>query len=181
MTLTAKALHDRLGLKMFLELDALRLLALMLPENPTVANLGAGWGVSGLAFLEARDDLFLYSVDERLANHPRGALGNEKDVFDEAGISPSRYKQLHGDVEDIGKRVMRGRMLHMVYHDADHHGDAVKYAIAAWAPNIFRNGIFAFHDYGDPRWTEVKPEVDERLGHWERVLWVGRVAAFKHA
>lgn len=181
MTLTARELHDRLGLKMGVELDALHLLAKILPPDPLVVNCGAGWGVSGLAFIEARQDLFLYSVDDRDANHPRGALGNERDVFVEAGISTARYKQIHADVEDAGKRLMRGKMVHMVYHDADHHGPKVKDAVNAWAPNVLRGGIFAFHDYGDPRWTEVKPVVDERLGHWERILWVGRVAAFKHA
>lgn len=181
MTLTARELHDRLGLKMGIELDALQLLARNLPPDPIVVNCGAGWGVSGLAFLEAREDLFLYSVDNRDANHPRGALGNERDVFAEAGITTARYKQVHADVEDAGKRIMRGRMVHMVYLDADHHGPQVKYDIVAWLPNILRGGYFAFHDYGDPRWTEVKPVVDRTLDHWERMLWIGRVAAFTNA
>ena len=176
MTLTARELHDRLGLKMFVELDALHLLAKVLPAKPICVNLGSGWGVSSLAFLEAREDLYLYSVDNRDENHPRGALGNERDVYAEAGIDPSRWHQYLGDAARTAK--FHKPMVDLVYHDADHNGPEVLAAISAWAPKIKPEGVFAFHDYGDPRWLEVKPVVDDRLGHWERILWVGRVAGF---
>ena len=41
------------------EVDALQEWAHGLPPNPVVVNIGAGNGTSGLAFLQARGDLFL--------------------------------------------------------------------------------------------------------------------------
>jgi hypothetical protein len=83
--------------------ELLKELSRHLPADPVVVNIGAGAGTSGLAFMESRDDLTLYTVDTRLEVSPLGSLGSELVVFREAGFSEShRHHQIHGDSILVG-------------------------------------------------------------------------------
>jgi FkbM family methyltransferase len=130
----------------------LRYLAHQLPPNPVVINIGAGVGTSGLAFMEARDDLQLVTVDIQDAATPFGGLENERGVFDRAGLgSDPRHTQMLGDSADIGRR-WPGAPVDMVFVDGDHTTEGVLRDIDAWLPHIRPGGIMAFHDVGERWW-----------------------------
>ena len=150
--------HDSLSLQaafkyLFIEeIHALKELAQSLPANPVVVNLGAGAGTSGLAFMESRPDLFLYTVDIQHDDSPLGCLVAEHRVLQQAGYGFSfdnRYYQIQGDSKLVGQQWQEwnpgdgGKKI-----DADHSYNGCKGDILAWLPNIKSDGIMAVHDFG---------------------------------
>ena len=140
-----------------------------LPDNPLVANMGAGAGTSGLAILEARDDSFLVTVDLYDRVRPAGALGNER-------LQVKRSKLMHRrgviccDSALAGKNWWEHkekkwwrRKVDMVFHDAVHNYDMLKAELEAWLPRVRAHGIIAVHDYTSEYWGGVAEAVDEVL------------------
>ena len=74
MAYTAHDVVDWTGYLFHAEVDALQDWARSLPTDPVVVNIGAGNGTSGLAFLQARDDLFLWTVEKQRESSPFGCL-----------------------------------------------------------------------------------------------------------
>ena len=147
--------HDSLSLQaafkyLFIEeVHALKELAQSLPANPVVVNLGAGAGTSGLAFMESRPDLFLYTVDITSEDSPLGSLYSEKMVFVQGSIPNGRYSQICADSKEVGKHFTTHKVdVHMVFIDGDHFYNGCKGDILAWLPNIKPGGIMAVHDFG---------------------------------
>lgn len=189
------------------EVPALKELAQSLPPNPVVINLGAGSGTSGLAFMESRPDLFLFTVDIQLEDSPFGCLVAEQRVLREAGflddIHNSRYTQIQGTGYAVGKRWMEQfpiwkppewcKPVDLVFIDGDHSYEGCKGDIEAWLPNIKPGGILAIHDYKKatliydeetcphPRpWPGVDRAVDELLvGKYPVVMHVQSLIAFR--
>jgi len=56
--ITGEAFHHTVG-----DVDTLQELVRMLPPNPVIVNIGACFGTSTLAMLEARPDAFIFSID----------------------------------------------------------------------------------------------------------------------
>lgn len=174
---TAYLFHD--------EVDALKELALMLPESPHVVNIGAGNGTSGLAFMESRPDLNLYTIDITLESSPYGCLQGEEAVFRSAGFwGDPRHEQIHGDSKDVGKAWLAdGRALaDMVFVDGGHQYHEAKGDIEIWLPLIKPGGIMAVHDFEKTAkvWKGVDRAVRELLvGKFEQVLRVDTLIAFR--
>ena len=72
-----------------------------------------------------------------------------------------------------------GHPIALVFVDADHTGEGVRRDILTWAPLVAEGGLMVFDDYGNRRWPEVKPVVDELMGGWEKLGVRGSVAAFR--
>lgn len=145
------------------EVPALKELARSLPPNPVVVNIGAGSGTSGLAFMESRPDLFLYTIDIQKDNSPFGCLFAEEQVLRAAGLWDGRNNQLHGDSKKFGQVWGEVRTIgdngvvniglpsyppvDLVFIDGDHSYEGAKGDIEAWLPNIKPGGLIAVHDY----------------------------------
>lgn len=118
------------------EIDYLAELALMLPDKPTIVNIGAWIGVSTCTFLQARPDCMIYSVD---VNECMAEFENVR-RFD---LDASRVIRLLGDSKDIG------RQFHypadMVFVDGNHWGAGED--IKVWLDKVRSGGIFCLHDY----------------------------------
>lgn len=179
------------------ELPALKMLAIQLPANPLVINIGAGSGTSGLAFMESRPDLALVTVDIENSDSPLGSLYSERHVMRAAGFGDQhdiRWSQLHMDSKLAGHTwPMSGeRNPNMVFIDGDHSYEGCKGDIEAWLPHIVPGGIIAVHDYlkgdlaPDPNgphpmpWPGVDSAVNELLvPNFEMILHVASLIAFK--
>lgn len=133
------------------EIPELKRLAQSLPDNPTVVNIGAGGGTSGLAFLESRPDLFLITIDITNKSSPFGCLAGEEDVLRSAGFwGLGRNDQIHGDSKQVGKdwktKLKKG-LVDMVFVDGEHSYEGCTGDINNWMPNLKKGGILAVHDY----------------------------------
>lgn len=182
---TAHSVVDWTGYLYHPEVDALKELARGLPDDPHVVNIGAGNGTSGLAFMESRADLHLYTIDIQLESSPFGCLAGEEAVFRSAGFwGDPRYQQIHGDSKDVGRRWLEGWgvPLDMVFVDGGHQYHEAVGDINAWLPNIKPGGLMVVHDYAKTTktWPGVNQAVQELLiGRHEQVLQVETTIAFR--
>jgi predicted O-methyltransferase YrrM len=167
------------------EVDELKRLALLLPENPHVVNIGAGNGTSGLAFMETRDDLNLYTIDIQLESSPYGCLEGEEQVFRSAGFwGQPRHEQIHGDSKVVGKRWLSENrpLLDLVFIDGGHQYHEAKGDIEIWLPLIKPGGIVSIHDFEKTVkvWAGVDRAVRELLvGKYEEVSRVETLISFR--
>jgi predicted O-methyltransferase YrrM len=174
---TAYLFHD--------EVDALKTLAQSLPMLPHVVNIGAGNGTSGLAFMESRDDLHLYTIDIQLESSPFGCLEGEEMVMRSAGFwGDPRHAQIHGDSKAVGKTWLAEKrpLLDLVFVDGGHQYHEAKGDIEIWLPLIKPGGIMAVHDFEKTAkvWIGVDKAVKELLvGKYEEVLRVNTLIAFR--
>jgi len=192
---TAHDVVDWTGYLFHTEVDALQDWARSLPADPVVVNIGAGNGTSGLAFLQARDDLFLWTIEKQRESSPFGCLEGEWAVLEKAGLWPCRrYGYLHGDSAAEGRNWKEGS-IDLVFVDADHSYAGCKADIEAWLPHIKPGGLLIVHDYKkDERfaqpitgraphpkaWHGVDQAVDELLvGSYEIVGRVDTAIAFR--
>lgn len=127
------------------ELAYLKELARSLPPNPTIINIGAGGGTSGLAFMEAREDVDLVTIDIQDESSPTGCLAAERQVFKEAGYPREGqfWRQVHID----SKLFRWDKMADLVLIDGDHSYLGCASDIAVWSPRIKPGGILAIHDF----------------------------------
>ena len=142
------------------EVGEIKRLANLLRENPTVVNFGAGNGTSGMAFIEARPDLKLVTIDIMRHDSPFGCLLAEETHLRDAGYWDTReIEHFHSDSARLGrvwvKRQGRGKV-DMVFVDGGHVAPQPEQDILAWLPNIRKGGIIAVHDY--KKNTAYKPE-----------------------
>jgi predicted O-methyltransferase YrrM len=160
------------------EAEYLMGLVQMLPANPTVVNIGAGAGTSGLAIYTSRDDVYLYTIDVN-QHSPLGCLDGERDAFKGAGLEGEpRHYMLLGDSGKVASTWGHG-MVDMVFVDDGHHAPDVIRDIQSWMPFIKEGGIIAFHDYGADAWPDVKAQVDRLVGaEQEKIGQVETIAAF---
>jgi len=132
------------------EIPELKRLVNLLPDNPIVVNIGAGNGTSGLVFMEARDDITLYTIDVRDKSHPGGCLEGERAVFRSAGfyhLLGERWFQIHEDSKIVGSNWKAGK-IDMVFVDGDHSYIGVVGDIEIWMDHLeLDTGIMSIHDY----------------------------------
>ena len=174
MTMLAKSLElqNAFGYLHRAEVHALAALACILPDSPVVVNIGAGVGTSGLVFMEAREDLTLYTVDISPVS-ALGGLQNERVAFDHAGFGgEERHHQILGNSRTVP---WQHGPVDMVFVDGDK--DYWK-DVPVWRPRIRKGGIMAFHDYGGPDWEHLRTIIDEQMQGYERFLWIDTLAAF---
>lgn len=167
------------------EVDALKELARMLPASPHVVNIGAGNGTSGLAFMESREDLYLYTIDIQLESSPYGCLQGEEAVFRSAGFwGDPRHEQIHGDSKEVGARWLdeNRSLLDLVFIDGGHQYHEATGDIEIWLLLTKPGGIVAVHDFEKTVkvWRGVDRAVRELLvGKFEQVLRVNTLIAFR--
>lgn len=149
------------------ELPALKSLALSLPPMPIIVNIGAGSGTSGLAFLEARSDATLLTIDIEDRDSPFGSLFSERVVMKEAGLDHLdgiQWFQVRGDSKNVGnewtkpisKRFYRFPdfstfKIDLIFIDGDHEDENPWGDIVIWKQHIRKGGILAVHDYQKER------------------------------
>lgn len=164
------------------EVDALQEMARSLPTGAAIVNIGAGNGTSGLAFMEARADLRLFTIDIQAESSPFGCLQGEEAVFRGAGFwGDPRHTQIHGDSKEVGKAWAYGPV-DLVFVDGGHQYHEAKGDIEIWLPLITPGGIMAVHDYEKKvkAWHGVNKAVKELLvGKLEQVLFVDTLIAFR--
>jgi predicted O-methyltransferase YrrM len=161
------ALSDWLEYLSHAEIDSLKALAQSLPAHPSVVNIGSGAGTSAVAFLESRDDLFLYSIDLQAESSPFGCLEGERKAVEESGVVwHGRLLQIQGDSQEVGRDWEQGQV-DLVFIDGDHSYEGCAGDIRTWLPNLRPGGILAIHDYRKPNsdkgWAGVDAAVDELL------------------
>lgn len=167
------------------EVDELKRLAQSLPDTPRVVNIGAGNGTSGLAFMESRPDLQLYTIDIQRESSPYGCLEGEEQVFRSAGYwGDPRHQQIHGDSKAVGKTWLQewGGLVDMVFIDGGHHYHEAKGDIRIWLPLIKPGGIVAVHDF--EKTVKVWPGVDKAvrellIGKYELISQVDTLISFR--
>lgn len=129
------------------EIDLLTDLTMRLPDRPVVVNVGAGAGTSGLTFLSARPDLFLYTVDVQLEITLYGGLENEQGILRAAGLLDfNRYQPIHGDSKAVGRAWANGPV-DLVFVDGDHTRAGAEGDVDAWWPHLRAGGVMVVHDY----------------------------------
>lgn len=182
---TAHSVVDWTGYLYHAEVDALQELTRSLPDNPHVVNIGAGNGTSGLAFMESRKDLHLYTIDIQLESSPFGCLAGEEAVFRDAGFwGDPRHEQIHGDSKEVGRnwRNLGYPLVDMVFVDGGHQYHEAVGDITIWLPLIKYGGIMAVHDFEKTVkvWAGVDKAVREYLvGKYEKILQVETLVAFR--
>lgn len=150
------------------EIDCLKKLARMLPEDPIIVNIGAATGVSTCAFLEERPDATVYSVDMLPCEQ-------ELDNVGRCGLDRTKVIRLLGDSKDIGPEFPH--VCDLLFVDGDHWnagGD-----IDAWTGKV--QGIVALHDYMEEPPSNnpgsVYEQVNDRMK--DPLCRVERVIAFR--
>lgn len=165
--ITGEAYHHTVG-----DVDTLHRLVEMLPPDPVVVNIGASFGTSTLAMLEARPDAFILSVDVRLCP-------DEQKHLEMAGADRSRVVRLLCRSQDLGKHWPAHFKVDMVFVDGAHDYNGVVADGTLWQRAIKPGGIIAFHDYGTPSLPSVARAVDHLFGDQEPLLFVERIKAYE--
>lgn len=147
MTCTAYKVSDWIGYLSREDVDLLADMARSLPPDPVAVNIGAGVGTSGLALMESRPDLVLYSIDVNDYANPYGGLVNEGNAFRDAGFEGSpRYHPILGKSHDVAKSWQFGAV-DLVFVDDGHTPEDIRGDIEGWLPLIKDGGIIVFHDF----------------------------------
>lgn len=148
----AKDVRDAFGFLHPGELALLQRLAKELPAKPVVVNIGAGAGTSGLAFVEARPDALVFTVDVQDDSSPFGSLEGERNAFRDGGLLHllnDSWHQIQGDSKEVGRGwLAAGRpLIDLLFIDGDHSYAGCAGDILAWLPNVRAGGVVAIHDY----------------------------------
>lgn len=143
---TADEVQRAFGYLFAAELNELKRLAVSLPDNPTVINIGAGAGTSGLAFMESRGDIRLCTIDITDESSPYGCLEAERDLFRRANFPTAGqdWVQINGDSSKVP---WDGDKVDMVFVDGGHSYKECAADIDAWLPRIKNGGIISVHDF----------------------------------
>lgn len=160
---TAHSVVDWTGYLYHEEVDALKELATTLPQGAHIVNIGAGNGTSGLAFMEARPDLRVTTIDIQLESSPFGCLAGEEAVFRSAGFwGDPRHEQIHGDSKVVGAHWRDTRApVDLVFVDGGHQEHEAWGDISIWRANLTPGGILVVHDY--EKSEKIWPGVDRAV------------------
>lgn len=186
------------------ELETLKELTAGLPSFPTIVNIGAGAGTSGLAFYETRPDVMLFTIDIQDEDSPFGCLFAERKVFFEAGYGLDldlTWRQIRAPSAEVGEswqKQMEGMIptINLVFVDGDHSYEGCMADLKAWWPLVRKEGYMAIHDYkkGDLKtdsdgfhkdgphpkeWVGVDQAVDEFFAGQEPYLRIMSLIVFK--
>lgn len=147
--------RERTGVDYYMraeEVDALQDLARRLPDGPVIVNIGAGLGTSACAFLEARPDAVVLSVD--VAECPE-----EREALVECELDDRRCIRLLGHSQEIGQAWPYP--IDALFIDGGHEYAECYADYTAWIEYVRPGGWVAFHDYGAAMLAYVKRAVDD--------------------
>lgn len=159
------------------EIDYLKQLAATLPPDPLIVNIGAATGVSTCAFLEARPDCRIFSVDIEPCQ-------GEFDNVRACGLDVTRVIRLLGDSVEIGPHFPY--QADLLFIDGNHWGAGKD--LVAWVDGgkVKPGGILALHDVMPSPPPENPGSVYSDLQTWltthgdfAQLGWIGRVMAFR--
>ncbi len=173
--ITAYDLSDGREPLSYAEIDCLIDLARSLPPQPVIVNIGAATGVSTVAFLSARPDATIYSVDI-------DPCPQEYDNLARAGLDPHRVHRLLGRSQEIGP-TFPGQC-DLLFVDGDHWDAAGD--IDAWIKTgkVKPGGWIAFHDYlPEPPPNNpgcVYQHVNAGMVGYQRLWLVERIIVFRN-
>jgi predicted O-methyltransferase YrrM len=134
------------------EVAEIHRLAVLLPRDPLVINIGSGPGTSTLAVAELRWDAQIYSVDLT----PSEMEANHLEVARERG----QLHQIGGGSLPAAAAWEQGPA-DWLFIDADHSYEGCRDDIAAWLPHLKPSGILLFHDYHPTFFPGVVDAVSE--------------------
>ena len=140
----------------------------LLPENAICVNIGARFGTSAMAMLEARSDIFVFSIDIDPCPDEFENL-KKVELYDQ-----HRLVRLLGRSQDIGKNFPD---VDFVFVDGAHDFLSVTDDMKAWWPKT--RHIMALHDYDRAICPAVKPAVDEFFEGMLPFFLSGYIVAFK--
>jgi len=169
---TAESYTDGQDPMTYAEIEYLRQLAGNIDKlEPVIVNIGAADGISTIAFLDAKPQTFVFSVDIEPCQQ-------EFDHMRECGKEAERVVRLLGRSEEVG--------LHFPYKcdllfvDGGHFNAAND--IDIWLDSVMPGGIIVFHDYIPPAelpannpgsvWQDVndKMNMDFKIGEIDRLI-----------
>lgn len=134
---------DRTGVDYYCQVsdvNLIRSIVNLLPNNPLCINIGAAYGTSALAMLEARPDSMVVSID--IEDCPE-----EFQLMKENGfIDNKRYRFIQGRSQDIGNK-WKKNMADFVFIDGSHTYEDCTEDAVVWYKVLKQNGVMAFHDY----------------------------------
>lgn len=152
------------------DVDALKDLANRLDKNPVIVNIGACFGTSAMAMIEARPDAYVFSID--VSPSPK-----EMEHLTQARLYQlNRVVRILGRSQDVG--LHWPWLVDMVYVDGSHIYREVLEDIDRWLPTIKPGGIMVFHDYDKAICPGVKPAVDEKMWGYELIFIRESMIAF---
>ena len=144
--MNSKILSNAFGYITENEIACLKEMCLLLPSGCNVVNIGAGAGTSGMAIMESRKDLFLYTIDIRHDASPLGCLEAEKQAMISAGIKfEERNKHITGDSKTVGMHWHD--KIDFVFVDGAHEYENAKGDINIWWEHVKVGGYMAVHDF----------------------------------
>lgn len=153
----------------------LYLLALQVPANGKIVEIGSEYGRSAAVFLKgSKPSVTMVSIDLFPEDHP--LVGDLRSAYvlnlTEAGIGDRKLAIVKHDSASAGKEWQFGE-IDLLFIDGDHTFIGVKRDIEAWTPHVKIGGYVAFHDCANglnshPLHYEVSRAVDE----WLSVQWV---------
>lgn len=156
-----------------LEIGALKNIVEQLPKNAIIIQIGAYIGLSTMAMLEQRQDLFIFSVDIKPHNTERFNLI-------QADLPANNVVRTLGDSSATGKHWPI--KCNFLFIDGDHRYPAVKADLGIWIPKVKKSGLVAFHDYILPPYptqSRVQIAVDEDMTDYEEIMFVDRLKVFR--
>jgi len=155
------------------DVDTLQMLVRRLPPDAIVINIGAGLGTSALAMLEARNDLFILSIDTRVC------------AWEQKHLKKARLYDLHRVVRLLGRSQEIGEhwpwRANIMFIDGAHDFRSIREDAEIWVPKVKPGGIIAFHDYGPGEkyhLVAIKHIADEVMKGHRVILHRGTIKAF---
>lgn len=152
------------------DVDTIIHLVRQLPANAICVNIGSKFGTSTMAMLEARDDIFIFSVDVNVC------MAEQNNLTSEGLYQQHRLVRILGKSQDVGLNFPI--MVDFVFVDGAHDRPSVIADIEIWWKKLKPEGIMAIDDYGKPICPAVKPAVDDCFPR-DFLLLTGDIIAFK--
>lgn len=154
-----------------IEAQALQTCVNELQENAIVIQIGANAGLSTVAMLSARPDIFIFSIDIKPCNEEKINLFNEN-------LPLKQVVRVLGDSQEMGFPFR----CDMLYIDGDHRYQGVKADYLNWKDKVRDWGLIVFHDYmpkGAPPKNQVYEVVQEFYKDTEPFIQAERIIGFR--
>lgn len=145
---------NRHGMMIKEEVVLLKSCVMQLTRNPTVVNIGAGFGTSAAAILEERPGAFIYSVD--IQERPE-----EAENLIACELDSRRCVRMLGVSWEIG--VHFPHPVELLFVDGSHKEKAVLNDTVSWLPKVVSPGFVLFHDYHHKKAPGVTTVVDSMM------------------
>ena len=176
MTTFAEEKSKTFGYLTLGEVYLMKKMAITIPEDGVIVNVGAGAGTSGLAYRETCPKAKIYTVDFR-DSHPEGGLQNERNAFEIAGLSHCLPTQILSDSKEAGKKWKNG-IIDLLFIDAEHSYEGCKGDIMAWLPHVRSGGLLLIHDYHPLVWSDVIRAANEFFTRDQCIGYIDTLIAF---